>query len=115
MVHPHRQSFSGRCAMMRASVVATRWLKDIAGFWVGFCFWELNGFYSVTGHRPSTPGYFLKPAFLSGTVPCNSTYLPTYRVNACQCLQVDGGGESQPKVKNENSQNASNLEAPQQR
>ncbi|KAJ7883349.1 hypothetical protein B0H13DRAFT_2278123 [Mycena leptocephala] len=26
-------------------------LKDIAGFWVGFCFWELNGFYSVTGHR----------------------------------------------------------------
>ncbi|KAJ7920972.1 hypothetical protein B0H13DRAFT_2268025 [Mycena leptocephala] len=28
-----------------------RWLKDIAGFWVGFCFWELNGFYSVTGHR----------------------------------------------------------------
>ncbi|KAJ6605322.1 hypothetical protein DFH09DRAFT_1269610 [Mycena vulgaris] len=20
-------------------------------FWVGFCFWELNGFYSVTGHR----------------------------------------------------------------
>jgi hypothetical protein len=26
----------------------------------------------------STPGYFLKPAFLSGTVPCNATYLPTY-------------------------------------
>jgi hypothetical protein len=28
-----------------------------------------------------TPGYFLKPAFLSGTVPCNSTYyLPTVRI-----------------------------------
>jgi hypothetical protein len=26
----------------------------------------------------STPGYFLKPVFLSGTVPCNATYLPTY-------------------------------------
>jgi hypothetical protein len=26
----------------------------------------------------SSPGYFLKPAFLSGTVPCNPTYLPTY-------------------------------------
>jgi hypothetical protein len=25
----------------------------------------------------STPGYFLKPVFLSGTVPCNATYLPT--------------------------------------
>jgi hypothetical protein len=26
-----------------------------------------------------TPRYSLKPAFLSGTVPCNATYLPTYR------------------------------------
>jgi hypothetical protein len=27
------------------------WLKDIAYFWVGLCFWESIGFYSVTGHR----------------------------------------------------------------
>ncbi|KAJ6525951.1 hypothetical protein B0H19DRAFT_1084577 [Mycena capillaripes] len=56
---------------------------------VGDCFWESNGFYSATGDWVrelgsgdswSALGYFLKPAFLSGTVPCNATYLPTYRV-----------------------------------
>ncbi|KAJ7890721.1 hypothetical protein B0H13DRAFT_1887483 [Mycena leptocephala] len=47
---------------------------------------DSSGFYSVTGDRVRelgldgfwsclySLGYFLKPAFLSGTVPCNATY-----------------------------------------
>ncbi|KAJ7476585.1 hypothetical protein FB451DRAFT_1173451 [Mycena latifolia] len=53
-----------------------------------FCLDVSPGFYNATGARVrddgvhkiacSTPGYFLKPVFLSGTVLCNATYLPAY-------------------------------------